>query len=151
MTEPQEDPTDIADLVEVYHRYGAEHHAEDFWAWDRVKQIVCSADAERAWQLVQAIVRSAPDNRLEYVGAGPVEDLVVYHGRALIDWIVGEASRDSRFQTALASIWLVEEDIASDVLRRLQQATGGRILVATQAEIDAAAGFEGRSSVDRDA
>jgi hypothetical protein len=75
---------------------------------------------------------------LEYVGAGPVEDLVCTHGATLVDSIAVEATRDPRFCEALASIWLIVEEIPEAVLSRLQAVTNGRILVATQAEIDAA-------------
>jgi hypothetical protein len=88
--------------------------------------------------MVVALVRSAPDARLEYVGAGPVEDLVCIHGATLIDRITNEARRDSRFCEALASIWLVLEDIPEAVLSELQAVTNGQIQVATQADIDAA-------------
>lgn len=128
----------IDELLATWHRHGSEGRREDFWAWDRVGDIVRGEDAERAWELVVALVRTAPDDRLGYVGAGPVEDLVVWHGRALVDWIVGEARRDARFRSALASIWLVADGIPADVLARLQEAAGGRILVATEAELDAA-------------
>jgi hypothetical protein len=128
----------LADLIATYHRHGLEKRPEDFWAWDRVGEIVRGPDAERAWELVVALVRSAPDDRLEYVGAGPVEDFVETHGAALVDWIVGEARRDPRFRAALASIWLVAEETPADVLARFQEVTGGQILVATEAELDAA-------------
>jgi hypothetical protein len=88
--------------------------------------------------LVLALVRTAPDDRLEHVGAGPVEDLVEKHAAALIDRIEAEARRDPRFREALGSIWLVAEDISAPILARLQDVTGGTILVATQAELDEA-------------
>jgi hypothetical protein len=136
MSSQPETPSERADLVEAYHRHGVHGHDEDFWAWDRVGEIVRGPDAQRAFALVVALVRSASDDRLEYVGAGPVEDLVQHHSAALIDQIEAEARHDPRFRDALGCIWLVAEDIAPPVLARLQEVTGGTILVATQAEID---------------
>ena len=46
-----------------------------------------------AWALVLAFVQTAPEGSLDYIGAGPVEDLVNRHGAALVDSIVLEASR----------------------------------------------------------
>jgi hypothetical protein len=126
------------ELVTVYHRHGATHDDADFWAWERVDDIIRGPAAERAWELVSTLVRTAPDELLEYIGAGPVEDLVNRHGAALIEKIEDEAKRDPRFREALASIWLVADDINHDVLSRLQAVTGNQILVASQAEIDAA-------------
>jgi hypothetical protein len=138
MTGKSEGHSDVNELVTAYHRYGATSADEDFWAWERVGEIVRGADPERAWELAVALVRASTDERLGYIGAGPIEDLVYWHGLALIDWIEGEAKRDPRFREALASIWLVADDIPKSVLSRLQAATGHQILAQTQAEIDAA-------------
>ena len=138
MTRRFDDDPIINELVTVYHRYGVTNSPDDFWAWDRVGEIIRGSDVEQAWQLVVALIRASTDERLPYVGAGPVEDLVVYHAPALIDLIEGEAQRDPRFRDALASIWLIAEDLPPAILARLQTATGGAILVQTQAEIDAA-------------
>ena len=138
MTREVEGRQSILELADAYHRYGETNADGDFWAWQRVEDIVCGPVAEEAWELVVTLIRTAPDERLEYIGAGPVEDLVNRHGAALIDSIEGEAKRDPRFREALASIWLVSDDILPNVLSRLQAVTGGQIHVATQAEIDAA-------------
>ena len=138
MTRPAPNRAEIAVLIATYHRYGAERREEDFWAWYRVDDIIRDEDPARAWELVLALVQTAPDGSLDYIGAGPVEDLVNRHGAALVDSIIVEASRDSRFREALASIWLVQEDVPADVLVRLQKATGNRIHVATRAQLDAA-------------
>jgi hypothetical protein len=140
MSPLSETPEEIAHLLEVYHRHGRDGRDEDFWAWDRVHDIVRGTDPQRAYDLVRELVRTAPDDRLEHVGAGPVEELVMHHSASLIDQIEAEAQLNPRFCEALASIWLVAEDILAPVLARLQAVTGGRILVATQAEIDAVAG-----------
>jgi uncharacterized protein DUF6869 len=137
-------PSEFADLIEVYHRHGIHDRKEDFWAWERVHDIARGADAQRAFRLVVGLVRAAPDDRLEHLGAGPVEDLVQHHSAALIDQLEAEARSDPRFREALGSIWLVAEDISPPILARLQNATGGTILVATQAELDQVAKeFEG--------
>lgn len=138
MTRPDENRAEIAELVETHHRYGAQNQEKDFWAWDRVSDIIRGEDPAHAWELVLALVQTAPDDLLDYIGAEPLEELVNYHGAALVDVIVLEASHDPRFQDALARIWLVQEDIPSDVLRRLQEPTGNQIHVATQAQLDAA-------------
>ena len=143
-----ETPSEFADLVEVYHRNAIHGRKEDFWAWERVHDIIRGADAQQAFTLVVALVRSAGDDRLEHIGAGPVEDLVEWHAAALIDQLEAEAHRDPRFREALGSIWLVAEDIAPPLLARLQTVTGGTILVATQADLDAVAEEYARKHLD---
>jgi hypothetical protein len=128
---------DLQILVEAYARYASSNDPADFWAWDRVGQIVRGQDPEAAFELVRQLVRAVPEDRLGYVGAGPLEDFVKQHGSALADWIVGEAGRDPRFRAALASIWLIAEDLPPGVIQRLQTATEGHIKVATRADLDA--------------
>ena len=139
MSAQAETPSEFTDLVEVYHRHGLQRRDEDFWAWERVHDIVNGPDPERAYALVLALIAAAPDHRLEHVGAGAVEDMVENHATVLIDRIEAEAKRDPRFREALGSIWLVADEIDPLLLARLQTATGGTILVATQAEIDESA------------
>lgn len=135
---PGETPEELAALIAAYHAFGRDRRDDDFWAWQRVKDVVQGPDAERAWGLTVAVVRSAPDHRLEHVGAGPVEELVETHGPALLDRIEAEAGRDPRFREALASIWLTADDFAPEVIARLQDAAGHRIGVVTLAELDEA-------------
>jgi hypothetical protein len=129
---------DLRTLVDTYVRHAVARRDEDFWAWDAVGDVVRGEDPERAFSIVQELVRAVPDHQLEYVGAGPVEELVTHHSAALVAWLEGEARRDPRFREALASVWLIADHIRPDVLARLQAATGNRIRVATQAELDAA-------------
>ena len=128
---------DLHLVVATLVRYYAQKHDGDFWAWMTASDIVSGSDPERAFSLVQALVRAAPDDQLETIGAGEVEVLVTTHVAALIDSLESEARRDPRFCEALASIWLIADNIPPDALRRLQAVTGNRILVATQAELDA--------------
>ena len=155
MTRRPETPDELARLVDVYHRYATQRGDENYWACERVHEIVAGADADSAFQLVLALVRSAADHRLAAIGAGPVEKMVQRHGAALIDQIEDEARSDARFREALGSIWLVEENVPAPVLARLQEVTEGSILVSTRAELDAeqrarfelvARGFQGVTS-----
>ena len=123
-------------LIDTYVRHAILRQPEDFWAWQGVYDIVHGPDGGAAFGLVVDLVRAVPDDRLEYVGAGPVEDLVEKFGPLLIEQIVAAADKDPRFRKALASVWLVVEDLPAAVLERLQEATGGQIATLTQAELE---------------
>jgi hypothetical protein len=130
--------SDVEGLTVAYHRYGAEKRDEDYWAWAEVAEIARSRDRARAWEVMLAVVRTAPDDRLSVIGAGPLEDFIETHGAHTLDDIVREARDDARFREALSSMWLVREDFSPAVLARLLEVTGHRIEVADQASIDAA-------------
>ena len=98
------------------------------WAGDHVKDLVWH-DAEAAWPLVLRLIREAPDDRLEYVAAGDLEDLVRVHGPTMIDRIEAQAAADPRFRWALGCIWLSRGALPPDVEARVVAASGGEILV----------------------
>jgi hypothetical protein len=101
----------------------------DQGAYELVNQSIRSGPANRAWELVLAVLRLAPDDRLGFFAAGPLEDLVKQHGAALLATIEAEAERDIRFRWALGGIWLSESDWPRAVLERLVRASDGRLKV----------------------
>ena len=122
-------------LVAAYVRHTVHRRDEDFWAWERVTEVVREQDAPAEFELVRVLVRNVPDEHLGYVGAGPVEDLVQRHGEELADWIIGEAGRDPRFREALARVWVVAEELPPGLLDRLQAVTDDRIFISTSADL----------------
>jgi ligand-binding SRPBCC domain-containing protein len=63
-------------------------------------------DAERAWELIRILVEGAPDHAaLEWVGAGPLEDLLCEAGPRFVDRVEAQAARDARFRVALSDVW----------------------------------------------
>ncbi len=115
-------------VVDGWIRHALLRDPADFWAWDRASAIV-RADAEEGWALVKALVEVAPDRLLGGIAAGPLEELIRHHGPALVDRVESRARRDERFRESLAQIWLGTGAVPEVIERRLQQATGNRILV----------------------
>ncbi len=77
------------------------------------------------WPLLREIVERAPDSAMEYIGAGPLEDLLVLHGFETIDAIEAEAGRSARFRLALAGVWrnAIPEPVWLRVLALVDDAT----------------------------
>jgi uncharacterized glyoxalase superfamily protein PhnB len=74
-------------------------------ASERLTHLIAD-DPEAAWSLVLLLVNSAPsDAALEYVGAGPLEDLLCEHGPKLIDRVEAAALQEPRVSRALANVW----------------------------------------------
>ena len=64
-----------------------------------------SKDPGRAWAFILELVAHAPnDDALDWIGAGPLEDLLCDHGPAFIDRVEELAAKDQRFRSALASV-----------------------------------------------
>lgn len=111
----------------IRHAVAGPNDNTDFWACDALNRSIIVAQAEEAWDLVVSLLRRAPDEILGNIAAGPLEDLVRQHGVVLVDWIEGEARRDSRFRFALGGIWLRRGQLPAAIEARIVAASGGRI------------------------
>ena len=80
-----------------------------FWSFEKFDDVLHS-DPDRAWNLVLQLVDASPSDRvLELVAAGPMEDLMDRHGKAVIDRVEGMAKKSPRFKQMLAGVWLDED------------------------------------------
>jgi hypothetical protein len=62
--------------------------------------------AEQAWELILAInERSLSDDALAYLAAGPLEELLSYHGEAFIERVEERAKTDPKFNHLLGGVW----------------------------------------------
>jgi hypothetical protein len=126
-----------SDLIAAYVKYAeALSHSvpEDTPEMDaaarsyaEVERVISDGSAPRAWELVRAVLRRAPDQRLDVYAAGPLEELVRMRGAEVVDALEAEAKADERFRWALGCIWLSTEDLPHDVLVRIVNASEGKI------------------------
>ena len=104
-----------------------------WWAWETLAEL-CSSQPEEAWlALLQVIELAENAERLEEIGAGPLEDLLRNHGERLIDRLESEAGGNDKLRTALASVWLPQS--GTDLMGRLTAL--GCKLVGSSREPDA--------------
>ena len=96
-------------------------------AYRAVEKLITLGPARLAWDVVVEILRRAPDDRLDVYAAGPLEDLVRFHGVELVDVIEREAARDERFRWALGCIWLTVGELPPSVIERIVRASDGQI------------------------
>jgi hypothetical protein len=97
---------------------GREWSVEEDEAYDLVDMAAMN-DPEVAWRYLDALVASAADaNALGVLGAGPIEDILRYHGRTYAVALEERALRDPRWREALTGAWGWEE-LDPDVRDRL--------------------------------
>jgi uncharacterized protein DUF6869 len=78
---------------------------ESFWAWEEAERVAREPNPDTVGLFV-ALVDAAPDDQARcYFGAGPLEDLLLYHGPNLVDEVEEAATRHERFRTALGCVW----------------------------------------------
>jgi hypothetical protein len=66
----------------------------DCYAYDRVHKTIQNGPAVLARALVLEVLRQTPDEDLGVQAAGPLEDVVRYHGAALVEQIEAESTTE---------------------------------------------------------
>ncbi len=93
-------------------------HAQTLDAYTRVSEISrTNPDGTLAF-ILEVLQREPLPRVLGNLAAGPLEDLLVYQGPAVIEKVEALATRDNRFRQLLAGVW--RNRIAQDVWDRLQ-------------------------------
>lgn len=88
--------------------------------WERLRQIAQKEDPERAWEIVKELLDRTPDKFLGYIGVGPLEDLVSFHGAQFIDRIEDYSVSNSRLKGALEAV-VIDQWVQPDVRKRLSK------------------------------
>lgn len=96
-------------MDENLSRQWIEHHATGnhdlFWAWEELESMVLRAP-ECAWLQILDIATATDDQKiLSNLAAGPLEDLLGFHGPAFIDRIEVSARRNPKFARLVAGVW----------------------------------------------
>ncbi len=93
--------------------------SSSFWAFEDVTTLT-STDPERLWVITLQMISQTTDKlALSYVAAGPLEDLLAYHGPRFIDRVEAVVRRDAHFLEALRSVW-GHGSFQPDVYARIQ-------------------------------
>ena len=80
---------------------------------------MCRHEPALALQVIRDILhRDSSDKVVENLAAGPLEDLLVYHGPDVIDEIEALAAGDPEFRCLLGGVW--RNKIRDDVWERVQ-------------------------------
>jgi hypothetical protein len=87
-------------LAEAYLR----NHEEDFWAWEEVHRAV-ETDLSAGWKIILLLLeRAASDRDVQYVAAGPLEDLIDRYGHKALDLAEEECKNNSQLRVALGTV-----------------------------------------------
>jgi hypothetical protein len=97
-------------LINTYIKYQkidekSKEADELFWAFMEMNELI-KENPELAWLLIKKILET--DNSIKIIqnlSAGPLEDLLVYHGDQFIDRIEAEAKNNPDFAKLLGGVW----------------------------------------------
>ena len=108
--------------IEHYHKWRSQDKMpeETLWASVKLDKIV-DYDPELAWELILQILATVRSDKIYPVlAAGPLENLLVYHGEKYIERVEKQARQDPAFNMLLGGVW--RNSIAKDVWRRVEKA-----------------------------
>lgn len=89
---------------------GTVPYESNFWAHEDLADL-CYTNPNDAWQVILALVQaSEADALLQAIGAGPLADLMIFHGEDYIGHVENQADADSRFRQAMSGAWLDGDD-----------------------------------------
>jgi hypothetical protein len=106
-------PLDIREIQQIAQTWielyrlpeDSQEREAKFWAFERLSGLVRD-DPEEAWRIIEAMRRlDGTDSILANVAAGPLEDLLVYHGDKFIDRFEILAQSDQQFRRLLGAVW----------------------------------------------
>ncbi len=88
-----------------------EQHREEgagdqyFWAFEQLDDL-CKESPKLAWEIISRILEvNSSDRIVENLSAGPLEDLLVYHGKRVIGLVEVQAEKDPSFRKLLGGVW----------------------------------------------
>ncbi len=88
---------------------------------DGLMHDACADNPERAWLAIgETLKRDLTDDEKALLAAGPLENLLVWHGAAFIDRVEEEARRNSRFNDLLGGVW--RQSMPSEIWSRVEAA-----------------------------
>jgi hypothetical protein len=83
------------------------------WAIDEMLDLP-RVEPEMAWEIIMMIINKKPSPKvISQLGAGPLEDIMVYHGNNFMEKIENMVAKNDLFKECMKSVWLDEDDLAS--------------------------------------
>lgn len=99
------------DLASAYLKHYRSGDADDFWAFEDV--INACGNLRDGFPVAMALISQAQDDlELAYVAAGPVEDLLKWHGVPALALFEKAAENSGKVRRALANVWIKDTDEA---------------------------------------
>lgn len=96
----------LVDSADKQQRDEERVEAETKWAFAALEELI-DKDPARGWAVILRILEMAPEDAsvMNNLSAGPLETLLVRHGRDVLEWVEAEARSNPNFKELLAGVW----------------------------------------------
>ncbi len=92
---------------------------EFFWAYQCAEDLYLDHPHLGLDFIVEVLAKNPPAEVLGVLAAGPLEELLAWHGPAVIDRAESEAHRDPKFRRLLGGVW--QNAMTDDIWERVQR------------------------------
>lgn len=83
------------------------------WAVEKMLDIPYK-EPELAWEIIITIIKKNPSPKvISQLGAGPLEDIMRYHGNNFMKRVEKAVVENALFKDCMKSVWLDEDDLDS--------------------------------------
>jgi hypothetical protein len=101
------------EIVSGYVKHLDREQGDHFWAWEAITDLI-DRDPEHAWRLVVAALSRCKPGHEQFVGAGPLKELLIKHPRQFAERVARQLHDDARFAAAFRVIRLSLEYATSE-------------------------------------
>ena len=88
------------------HNVFREVHGQDnFWTLEELSRL-CRKQPELCWEIILEILRTPHHESVDWaLAAGPLEDLLAWHGTEFIEKVEEQARSNPKFKELLGGVW----------------------------------------------
>ncbi|MBN9394712.1 MAG: hypothetical protein J0H83_05665 [Candidatus Melainabacteria bacterium] len=99
---------------------------ENFWAFEYIASLENDKNSvDFLWAFILEVLNRNVSEKLLYtLAAGPLEELLCFHGESVIDRVEASANSDTKFANLLAGVW--RSDMEQHVWERVGRALSDR-------------------------
>ncbi len=105
-------------LISAWIEFAQSSEEGLFWAYETLAKLIDDDPAQAFANVLELIDRAPNETVFSLAAAGPLEDLVAFHGRELIDEIERRVEGDEKLRRALTRLWLSPSDLDQATLDR---------------------------------
>jgi hypothetical protein len=121
-------PSTMEELVDgwvAHYEKGPQRQDDDFfWAFQCASEL-CSDEAELGFEFVlKTLEKDLSQKALGALAAGPLEDVLAYHGPNVIERVEIESRTNPKFRHLLGGVW--QNKMSAEIWRRVLRAAPNR-------------------------
>ena len=102
-----------------FAKQGSPEYEVEFWSFEAINELTHKKPSEAMAVILEIAAIDSSDAILGNLGAGPIEDLLLYHEPFIMDRVEAEVRKNPPLRRALKAVWLDPDE--SPICERLNK------------------------------